>query len=416
MTGRSTRLGYGLLVAGLTLTSLSVASCEPGESGPRPFDAPGWELDAGDLRIETDASGDPLRFVEDLVEGPDGRIHSLHGREPFVRSWTADGRPAGTPGVEAPDADVLPDPQALGVFGDSLWVADGLTHEIGFFGPGGESLGRIGPTAAAALDTGPSWDLPPRPLRPLRDGTFLGVTPEVSEAVARGDQRHTVYVRMDVDGSVRDTVWIRTWRPRDVLPLPREEGGAYGAQPFGDTPLARMATDGALVVVDRRLDGGGEGTALHVTWIALTGDTLTRTSVTSPPAALGDGQVQEAVAELVRRWTQFFREADDSLDVGELERRIREAIFVPASLPPVTELVVGVDGSAWLRRPAPAAGGGEGSEAVTEWWVVGPDGGYRARVAAPSELQIFWAGPDHVLGTVVDSAGSTAIVRHTIQR
>lgn len=416
MTGRSPGPGSGLLVAGLAIATLAQASCDPGASSPRPFDAPLWELASAELRIESDGSGAPLRFIESLVEGPDGRIHSLHGREPFVRSWSVEGRPAGTPGAEAPDTDVLPDPKELGVFGDTLWVADELTHRVRFFGPGGESLGMLEPAVAAALGTGPPWHLPPRPVRPLRDGTFLGVTPEVPEAVARGDQRRTARVRMAADGTVLDTVWIRSWRPHDVLALPREGGGAYGAQPFGDEPLARTASDGALVVVDRRVDRGGEAGVLSVTWIALTGDTLTRAVVSHPPLDLEEARVGEAVSGLVRHWGEFFRQAGDTLGMEELERRVREALFVPAAHPPVTDFVVGVDGSAWLRRPGPAAGDEGGSASTTEWWVVGPDGDFRARVAAPPDVRILWAGPDHVLGTVEDPAGSIAIVRHAIQR
>lgn len=405
-----------LAVAGLALVVLTTASCDPDGSGPRPFEAPRWDVATADLRIESDASGEPLRFVEDLVEGPDGRIHSLHAREPFIRSWSAEGRPAGTPGAELQGPDVLPDPRELGMFGDTLWVVDGLTHRVRFFGPGGEVLGLLEPAEGAAPGTAPSWHLPPRPLRPLRDGTFLGVTPEVPEAVAAGDQRRTAHVRMAADGSVLDTVWIRRWRPRDVLALPRDGGGTYGVQPFGDEPLARPAAGGALVVVDRRVEDAGEPSALHATWISMSGDTLTRAVVSYPPVGVEETRVDEAVSALVRHWGEFFRQAGDTLGAEELERRVREGLFVPGAHPPVTALVVGADGSAWLRRPGPATDDETGSEPAAEWWVVGPDGDFRARVAMPPDVRILWAGSDHVLGTVEDSAGSVSIVRHAVQR
>lgn len=435
-TGRAVRPCR--LPAGLALAVLALAlvSCRADEPASVPDEAPRWELAAADLRIDDDGSGGPLPWVEALVQRPDGRIHSLHGRETFVRSWTSDGAPAGRPGAD--DPATLPDPRALGLLGDTLWVMDGQTHRVRLFGPDGAELGTR--QASPGEDTEGSaapWELPARPLRPLPGGDFLGVTPEAAEAVARGDQRRTMLLRMRADGSVLDTVWVRTWEPRDVLLVPRdgaarEGGGAYGEQPFADSPLWRATSDGTVVVVDRRTPPQGEEPAFHVTRLAETGDTLARATVPYDPVPLGNDRVEDVASGLAGSWREFRREPGDTVVPDDLASRIAAELFVPPHLPPVTDVVVASDGAAWLRRASGDAGaagpGGVGAEAgvdegegveadgTVEWWVMGPDGSLRARVSAPAGLRIHWAGPDHVLGSVVDAAGSVALVRHAIRR
>lgn len=402
-----------LRLLGAGMVALAFVSCRPDAPDTAPPEAPAWELAAADLRIVDDGSGEPLRWVRAMAEGADGRIHSLHERETFVRSWTVEGAPAGRPGAEP--AGMLPDPRNLGTFGDTLWVLDGPSHRVHFFGPDGTLLGVLEASTEADAGVVAPWELPARPLRPLRSGDVLAMTPEVSEAVARGDQRRTVLVRMAADGTVRDTVWARPWEPWDVLPLPREGGGAYGDQPFADAPLWRGVPDGSRVVVtDRRVAPDGGTPSFHVTWIGSTGDTVARTTFPYEPVPLDDPRIRQASSEVAESWAAFLREVGDPVVPDELRDRIEEALYVPPHMPPVTDLVVASDGSAWLRRAATEAD--EGGSGTVEWWVLRPDGSLAARVSAPGDLRILQVGTGHVLGSVVEPGGSVAIVRHPVRR
>jgi hypothetical protein len=93
---------------------------------------------------------------------------------------------------------------------------------------------------------------------------------------------------------------------------------------------------------------------------------------------------------------------------GRTERLVRDALYVPRSLPPVAAVVAGMDGTIWLKR----AGGGRESP----WTVLDPDGGVVARVAAPAELSIRQVDGARVWGVVAGRDDVPMVVRYRIRR
>lgn len=94
---------------------------------------------------------------------------------------------------------------------------------------------------------------------------------------------------------------------------------------------------------------------------------------------------------------------------SEAEDLIRESLFLPAHLPPVTALVAGQDGSIWLQRER-----GIGGEA--EWWVLDGELALQARIVAPRDLEIMDASTEHVWGVRKDELGLEFVERYRIGR
>lgn len=144
-----------------------------------------------------------------------------------------------------------------------------LASRASYFDLAGRFLGLA--SSRASPSSGDEGFL--RPVAPLRDGTFLGLTPPMSTAIARGELTETPYVRMDSEGRSLDLIWTQRWERRDVF------GGSSLSQPFGDADLSGFGKRGLLVVERRAWTGEGDaserfdpvasdtGENLHEWWV-----------------------------------------------------------------------------------------------------------------------------------------------------
>ena len=76
---------------------------------------------------------------------------------------------------------------------------------------------------------------------------------------------------------------------------------------------------------------------------------------------------------------------------AQAEARVREALYLPSHLPPITGAVIGQDGTISLRRED------LGEESV-EWLVLGEDGAVLGALRAPRGLQILRAERGSIWG------------------
>ena len=404
------RPGRGLLVVAAAL--LVLPAC--GGSDPSveaPFTASPWAVEGPEVRI---GSVDDPRYaftdVGDLAAGPDGRLYSLHPQETVVRRWTRDGEPDGTMGGEGEGPGEFTRPRSLGFFGDSLWVMDQGLYRVTYFDPDGEVLGSVSPSFQMGRpDSEEPWASPPRPSRPLRDGTFLAVSPAWSQGIALGELTSVPYVRMSADGEVLSTIWRRPYRSTDVLALLREDGGTFGSQPFGDQPLSAVAPEGALVVVDRRAHAGEGAGTFSVSRIAMSGDTVFRREFRYEPVALSGARADSVTRARAEGLHGFMSRRQPDLSLARLEADVGDAMYVPEHLPPLAALEVASDGTIWLERFEPAEDGSR------EWWILHPDGEPAGRAFLPEGLEIHRITGEGVLGVESDEMGVDYIVRYRVE-
>jgi hypothetical protein len=91
------------------------------------------------------------------------------------------------------------------------------------------------------------------------------------------------------------------------------------------------------------------------------------------------------------------------------DRSVRDQLVVPKFLPPTTDLVVGRDGSIWLRREALVDGG-------LVWNVIDPSGVLAGRVVMPSGIRVVYADLTQVLGVERNPDDIPTIVRFCVDR
>ena len=224
-------------------------------STPDPFADNLWTLSEGELRIgSVDDPDYIIGFVGGITLGPDGLLYTIEWGVGSVRRWTPDGQPAGTIGRRGEGPGEFEQTSSLGFFGDSLWVWDAEAYRVSYFDLEGRFLGSVSPR----FDIGSMDESPPRPNRPLRDGTFIGNSPMGGADIAEGTMKETPIVRLDADGNRLARIWAIPLEPRDVFSITSGDSQGFSNQPFGDGYLPSTGDNGVLVVERRAWTGEGE--------------------------------------------------------------------------------------------------------------------------------------------------------------
>lgn len=396
----------------ILLALAAAAGCQSdSNSAPDPFLGDPWTLSGPNVKIGS--VDDPMYVfgpVTALVPGPDGFLHSLHSREGSVRRWSADGTPSGSVGRVGEGPGEFRQPMDMGFFGDSLWVWDWAGRHVSYFDLGGEFHGRVSPE----FDFGGPEGAPPRPSRPFRDGTFLGIGPMPAYEIATGQLTETTFAHMNAEGETLKTIWLYPHEARDGLALLREDGGGtFGSQAFGDGVDYTVDDDGLLVVARRAWNGEGDA-VFTLTRIGLAGDTVFSVHVPYTPVALARDRIDSAVVAVTESLYEFMSARQPGLARAALEARIRDATYKPAYVPPVGETMLDEDGNIWIRRFDPVAL--DTGKAVNEWWILDHGGAPLARALTPVGLQVRHIGADVVWGTEQDEFEVDYIVRYRLVR
>ena len=175
-----------------------------------------------------------------------------------------------------------------------------------------------------------------------------------------------------------------------------------GNQPFSEHPLYRVdPAAGHVTIVHRRLELAVWWSIYAVTRISATGDTLFHAERTAPRVELTDSIFDAAVAEIaalpVVRETHPEPTVREFVVAGVLDR--------PPFVPPVTDLVVGRDGTTWLELPITEGG-------RTRWDVLDPAGEPLRTVWVESSLRVLDADGDRVWGVGAGiEAGTASLLR-----
>ena len=388
----------------LSFLPIVAAGCRADSgSSADPFADNLWTLSEPELRIgSVDDPDYMVGFIGDIALGPDGLLYMLEWGEGAVHRWTPEGERAGAIGRRGEGPGEFEQAISLGFFGDSLWVWDIDAYRVSYFDLDGEFLGSVTPR----IDLGGAGRSPPRPQRPLRDGTFVGTTPRWSHAIANGTLKESVYARMDADGNTLSRIWAMPLEPRDEFAIMNDDGigGSFGRQPFGDGYSALIDDDGLLVLEARAWTGAGDP-AVTVTKIGLDGDTVFTAAVPYDPVPLSSERFDSAVAAMYEDWSGSGRPVT--------EADIREAMYRPAYLPAVRGFSQAADGTIWLRRPDPVES--ENGERMNERWVLDAQGAPLARALLPADLLgVAVIDGDAVWGIERDELGVMYIVRHRL--
>jgi hypothetical protein len=344
-------------------------------------------------------------WFRDLEVGPDGTIYTVHPQENAIRVHDSAGAFLRTIGRAGEGPGEFDSPGPIGMLGDTLWVLDYGTYRFSFFDLAGNLLG----SQRIPIDLGDTPDeRPPRPNGLLSDGSIFGSPPAWSRLVASGEITTDVVLRLDSTGAVMDTIASYSlensvWEVAD----PDNPGawGTYAGQPFSDTELVRPSYYQPVVVRVNRAAATTEGRAtFHVMARTFGGDTLFSRQFSYTPMVLETALVDSVVEARAAAVIRFRRGAITPAQAAEWAR---DALYTPDFHPPVSDMLIGRDGSVWLRGEDPG-------ESTVEWRILSPAGEPLGVVRLPVGFRIMLADRSRAWGTEYDELDVPYIVRYRI--
>lgn len=273
---------------------------------------------------------------------PDGRVFVVDQAENRLMVYAPDGSSVRTIGRKGEGPGEFLSLSSLGFLGDTLWVVDRNQRRISFFSSAGRLLSTMRLERRYPAIRHDNFSLQAI----LRDGTgyFYPVIrlPD--------DPDHTGYVvpfLLAAPGSQRvDTVLTADMSHSQAPLLAR--GGWVGTtfQPFQDYPLVGGSVSGnAFVVIHREAAGQPGPSAFTIRFLrsdVSAGRELRIPYTARPiPSTLVDSLLWRYAGSLTPAYFPTQREA-----LGVLRRRV----FLPRVFPPVSNAMLGIDGTIWLRR------------------------------------------------------------------
>jgi hypothetical protein len=178
-----------------------------------------------------------------------------------------------------------------------------------------------------------------------------------------------------------------------------------GDQPFGDHPLYQISPDGSdVTLVRREHQMAAWMTVYRVTRVNMEGDTLFHVERRASMVPTDEETFEATAAELAA-----LPGAVEAFP-GSPQRRqtlIRGMLYRPAYHPPISDLLVGFDGTTWLRWP-------DTREGDVRWEVLDPYGDPLWTFKADRRLKLVAAKGEEVWGLLPDEEGETQLLRYTL--
>ena len=406
--------GQPTALASLQHTSLLaawglVAFLGPGCSADRtPTPTPlQWSLTPEQVYATAGPRDSLLAEVSLIAISPSGEAYIMDGLPPRVFVYDESGRLRHRFGRQGEGPGEFQSPEEMGFLADTLWVADRGLMRITLFDPSGAVIETI----LLGVDEGAS-NVVPSTL--LSDGSALGSMFESPPArKIDWSALRSAVVRVSRGGVVADTLELLRVGP---LWIESEAGSYYMYQPLNDSPWWVPVPGGeGIVVVDGPAASRDTDTTVDVLWIGVGGARLRRTIPYQPvpvPASFRDSIREEGISKIAgaRGYSAATGEPVASgSSRSDAEKLIDEQLFQPRFFPPVTGILVGRDGTVWLRRE-------ETTEGDMKWEAVNREGTEWGSVPVPRNLRLVAVEGDRVWGVLTDEIGDFQLVRYRVER
>lgn len=283
----------------------------------------------------------------------------------------------------------------LGWRGDTLTVVE-VPNRLHYFSPAGRVYRTITtPPVGIVYSAAP-------------DG-FLLLESKVDPSQPQGDGIiHPYRVSHHAGTRVRNVAQFLSFvRPLQVrASINGTAGTTYQEEPFRDDELARVDREGKHVfIVDRRTSNEGPHT-FRIVKLSHSGDTVFARRYPYRPVSLDRGAVDAKIDELVGT---IRTQSSKSLTVVERGDLAKE-IYRPFHLPPVEQILVGRDGTIWLKRESLP------TSKTSAYLVLSPKGEPIGSVRLPAKEQLVEANRQRVWTIAKDEDDVPFVVWYRLKR
>ena len=316
------------------------------------------------------------KAIESIRMGPSGHVLVKEQIGKSLRVFSPTGSLVRTLGQRGQGPGEFINVDGFGLLGDTIWVSDGASARVTYFDLSGKLLGTL------RADSGvmPVRDSAGRVVQVARiqssgavalhgDGTAL-VKPVMfpGDADTLGVTRMYPWWLTTRRGQVLDTV-LSVALESQLVRITSADGSRrnFLFNPFPQRQTAAASVDGRRLALIDASYSGRDAWTYTVRMSDQRGRTLYTRRFPFSRAPIPAKVVDSVGTDLATRYRNYVR--------------VREALFVPASYPPVTQALVANDGSVWLR--------GRDDRAGTMWTILDPAGNPVARVREPARTRFL---------------------------
>ena len=395
---RALRFGPRRATAILGCLLLAIGCEQPAPDGPGEFVLQrDWRI--GDM-------DDPRYAFAELVSlgvGEDGSLYLTQRGVPEVWVFDGEGSFLRKFGAYGNGPGEFQQPSFVGEVRDTVWVTDAFGSRLSLFDTRGRFLRSfqfvVPPTRV--LDE-PVGFFPLRPRIRLTDGTILS-WPGASPGMLPDRDIDAPLAVFDEDGDQLRTLARYLLRRYQLIASYGNGGAALLRHPLDGSEAFAVDPGGAHLTL--ALSSDDEPDVLIVTRIAASGDTMFRRRVRVDPIpvtdALLDGLARSASQENLGGAItpqEFFSAYRSALEEGRPD-------FVPAA----AEVLVGADGSAWIRGARDLSGS-------DRWVILSPDGSLAGTLDVADGVRLLLVSSDAVWAEEKDELGIPYLVRYRVVR
>jgi hypothetical protein len=362
-----------------------------------------------DLRVSGGESTGLTRIFGLAVDRRE-RMYVLDATDQVVRVYERDGTPAGALGRRGSGPGEFEHALRLMLRGDSVWVLEPSSGRATVFATG---TGAFRTTRVL-----PRVRTPGRVFDVLRGG-FLANDPDPIELGGRSPFGHSTtwrrerLVRVLEDGTVasrlismENSTGLKFTMHRVGGPRSRGVGGGgiSREQPFYPMQWYGVAPSGEALVttVERGRDPGRDDRVLHVTMVDLHGDTLWSRALRFSPIPVTSSHI----AAMIDSLSKPLEGRPGQLWAGD-PRMIADSLYRGDVWPAVTGLLVGLDGTIWLREGGPPVDG-------VRYWQLSEGGAVERRIELPAGFTLLQATRSTMWGWRPDGDEVPLVERYRI--
>lgn len=293
----------------------------------------------------------------------------------------------------------------VGFSGDTLWVVDQTLGRVTYFPADGS--GPVVSGARGVVERGEGF-LVPLPLSPdlILSGRRMLSTGD------GGAQEIDGQALFNMTAEWEERTGLAELRPGIQRLRLTHEGVSsvqLGLHPFSVNPLFAYSPGVSSIVVARRADEAGTPIpAALVTRIGPDGDTIFHVELPPALAAHRGPIARETVDAIVESWATMPQLLERFPSAAVIRSGVEEGLDPPDRHPPVTQLVLGIDGRTWVRGPDPWTGS-------VVWQVLDDRGTVVARARAGREIEGLAADDEGLWGVVLDEFDVPTIVRYALE-
>lgn len=306
-------------------------------------------------------------------------IYVTQPREHLIRVYHHDGRFAGTIGRNGDGPGEFRAITAIGVLGDSVWVADPRLRRVSYFN---ENLHF---TSSVTIRSHPSiGSRTVIPLGPLVDGSIVGYRTISGAELENRDMIRVPLLRFDAGGNFRDTlvVYDDQHNQRSITDGLASGLHMYARPPVREQSLRKIISGGAgVVLVHRPFSSEPASGRYEIIRIGPHGDTLFARQFDYVPTPVTDSHVTEWIEE------EDFDSQPYIVDRQAYIQELRSVYEIPPHFPPVTQILADNSGRTWIRM--------EPRDAVVEWRAFDDAGQVTGRMCPPVPLRLVAVDTDH---------------------